>query len=126
MRRKRGVDLTRNEQKVLAAALRLRSESQDRLYGYELFATLCRWEGAKPMDHGTLYRCLRSLETRGLLTGVIEDEAERRVFYALTPNGVDASWKATLQLAALDDPPSWVGVGPAILAATRTNLRSGE
>ena len=116
MRRKQGTGLTRNEQKVLAAALRLRFDGGRSLYGYELFATLTGWEGAEPMNHGTLYRCMRSLERRGLLVAEEEATGERiRVCYALTADGLAAARRATIQLAALDDPPRWIDVGLAVL-----------
>lgn len=118
MRRKQGTGLTRNEQKVLAAALRQLHEGGRSLYGYELFATLKEWEGEAPMNHGTLYRCMRSLERRGLLVAEEEATGERiRVCYELTGDGLAAARRATIQLAALDEPPKWIDVGLAVLAA---------
>ena len=117
MRRKRGTDLTRNEHTLLAAALRLRYLGTGQLYGYELFATLRAWEGAEPMNHGTLYRGLRALEGRGLFTSAEDDgagEGERyRVFYELTADGLAAARRSTVQLAALEHPPSWIDIGLA-------------
>jgi DNA-binding PadR family transcriptional regulator len=115
VRRKRGTELTRNELKVLAAALRLHFEDEHQLYGYELFATLSEWEGGEPMNHGTLYRCLRSLEGLGLLSSTVDDSSARhRVFYQLTAPGLTAARRSTIQLAALYQPPPWIDLGAAI------------
>lgn len=112
MRRKDGTGLVRNERKVLAAALRLAFAGESALYGYELFARLREWEGEEPMDHGTLYRCLRSLEQRELFTSEVDQSTERiRVLYRLTPEGEAMARRATVQLAAEDVPLSWVDVG---------------
>ena len=114
MRRKDGTGLVRNERKVLAAALRLALEGQSELYGYELFARLQEWEGEAPMDHGTLYRCLRSLESRDFFTSAVDQSTERiRVVYRLTPEGEAVARKATIQLAAEDTPPAWIDVARA-------------
>lgn len=116
MRRRHGTGLTRNEQKVLAAALRLASESVDHLYGYEVFRLLTEWEGGQPMNHGTLYRCLRSLVDRGMLARRDEDAGDGpapRVYYELTPDGVVAARRAVVRLAALDLPPTWIDLGLA-------------
>jgi len=115
VRRKGGVDLTRNELKVLAAALRLLMDGAPDLYGYELFMCLRQWEGSAPMNHGTLYRGLRALEGRGYFVTSIEEVGERtRVRYVLTPDGVAAARHATIRLAALDRPPVWVDVRLAV------------
>jgi DNA-binding PadR family transcriptional regulator len=112
MRRKDGTGLVRNERKVLAAALRLAFAGESALYGYELFARLLEWEGEAPMDHGTLYRCLRSLEARELFTSEVDQSTSRiRVVYRLTPAGEAAARKAMIQLAAEQTPPSWVDIG---------------
>lgn len=116
MRRRHGTGLTVNEQKVLAAALRLASESVHHLYGYEVFRLLTQWEGGQPMNHGTLYRGLRSLVARGLLARRDEDGADGpapRVYYELTPDGVAAARQAVVRLAALDRPPAWIDLGLA-------------
>jgi DNA-binding PadR family transcriptional regulator len=111
MRRKDGTGLVRNERKVLAAALRLALDGDRALYGYELFARLREWEGEAPMDHGTLYRCLRALETRGFFTSEVDRSTERiRVVYRLTTEGAETARKATIQLAAEDTPLSWIDV----------------
>lgn len=100
---------------MLAAAIRLRFEGVTRLYGYDLFATLKQWEGGPPMNHGTLYRCLRSLESRGMFTSTVDQSVERlKVWYELTDEGIAAARKATLRLAAEDEPPRWVDVSVAI------------
>lgn len=115
MRRPRGSGLTRNEQKVLAAALRLATTGRSQLFGYEVFRELSAWEGATPMNHGTIYRCLRALEERDLLARHTETaDPEYRVFYELTSVGVTAARRAVIQLAALDAPPSWLDVGLAL------------
>ena len=113
MRRRHGTGLTRNEQKVLAASLRLAHESVVHLYGYEVFRLLTEWEGGKPMNHGTLYRCLRSLVERGLLVRRDDDGdgPAPRVYYELSPDGRAAARQATVQLAALDEPPGWIDLG---------------
>lgn len=99
---------------MLAAALRLAFVGERRLYGYELFARLKEWEGERPMDHGTLYRCLRSLEARGCFTSEVDQSTERiRVVYQLTPEGEAMARKATIQLAAEETPLSWVNVALA-------------
>lgn len=115
MRRKSGSGLVRNERKVLAAALKLAFRHPEGVYGYDLFARLLEWEGEPPMNHGTLYRCLRSLEQRGLLGGTIDKSSERvRVFYRLTPEGEVAARKATIELAAEAVPLAWVDVAVAV------------
>lgn len=119
MRRRHGTGLTRNELKVLAAALRLAYEGVVQLYGYELFRTLTTWEGDAPMNHGTLYRCLRSLEERQLLLrhDATEGGGAPRVRYELTASGRAAAGRATVQLAALDQPPPWIDLGVVSRAA---------
>jgi DNA-binding PadR family transcriptional regulator len=114
MRRKDGTGLVRNERRVLAAALRLALEGQPALYGYELFAQLKEWEGQAPMDHGTLYRCLRSLESRDFFTSEVDQTTERlRVVYRLTAQGEEAARKSTIQLLAEDTPLPWLDVALA-------------
>ncbi|MDQ1682641.1 MAG: Transcriptional regulator PadR-like family [Frankiaceae bacterium] len=113
MRRRAGIGLVRNESKILAAALRLAVTGTVHLYGYELFAQLSEWEGDAPMNHGTLYRCLRRLEQRGLfLTSSTDDPSHgpARVFYELTQTGVEAAREATVELASEAIPPAWVDV----------------
>lgn len=123
MRRKEGTGLVRNEKVVLAAALRLANEGKPGVYGYQLLAILRDWNEKKlPMDHGTVYRCLRSLEKRGLFTSRLElvggiegREGNRpRYWFDFTPDGVTAARKATIQLAAEDEPPAWVNPADAI------------
>ena len=119
VRRRGGTGLTRNEQKVLAAALRLHLDGVSELYGYELFSTLSNWEGEPPMNHGTLYRGLRALEQRGaFVSREVHDDARLKVLYELTGNGVEAARRATIQLAALDHPPGWVDIGAAAARGT--------
>jgi DNA-binding PadR family transcriptional regulator len=114
MRRKDGNGLIPNERKVLAAALRLAFAGESRLHGYELFARLRAWENGMPMDHGTLYRCLRSLEKRGHFTSQPEIVGVRvRIVYELTPAGEAAARQAVLELAAAPQTPAWIGVGLA-------------
>ena len=106
----------RNERKVLAAALRLAFAGEHGLHGYELFARLREWEGGPPMDHGTLYRCLRALEQRGYFTSelVRSHPGERiRVEYCLTPEGVLAARESVARLAAEAEPLTWVDAGLA-------------
>lgn len=116
VRRRAGNGLVRNESKILAAALRLAVTGTVHLYGYELFAQLSAWEGEAPMNHGTLYRCLRRLQDRGLLkTSSTEDPSlgPARIFYELTQDGIAEARAATMQLAAEDMPPVWVDVNVA-------------
>ena len=115
VRRRQGSGLTRNEQKLLAAALRLAVEGQPQIFGYELYRAISEWEGAEPMNHGTIYRCMRALETRGFVERDEEatEDDDYRVFYVLTRDGVGAARQATIQLAALDDPPRWVDIRTA-------------
>ena len=48
--------------------------------------------------------------------GFEEATGERiRVCYELTGDGLTAARRATIQLAALDDPPRWIDVGLAVL-----------
>lgn len=119
MRRKGGNGLVRNEMRVLAASLRLAVEGSSELYGYELFATLSAWEGRVPMNHGTLYRCLRALEARGLYDTHVAPSADgpARVFYTLTAAGVEAARSSTVRLAAADSAPSWIDLGHALPGA---------
>ena len=119
MRRKGGTGLVFNEMRVLAASLRLAVEGSSELYGYELFATLSAWEGQLPMNHGTLYRCLRALEARGLYDTHVgpSTEGPPRVFYTLTSAGVEAARGATVHLAAADAAPSWIDLGHALPGA---------
>lgn len=119
MRRKGGTGLVYNELRVLAASLRLAVEGSSELYGYELFATLSAWEGQLPMNHGTLYRCLRGLEARGLYETQVRPSSDgpARVCYTLTSGGVDAARAATVQLAASDGAPSWIDLGHALPGA---------
>ena len=109
-----GVGLTRHESRLLAAALKLAAEGVHDLYGYEVFAQLVRWEGAPPMNHGTVYRCLRALYEGGYLsTGQQEHErhpGRARIYYRLTAQGAEAARKATIRFAAENDPPGWIDV----------------
>jgi DNA-binding PadR family transcriptional regulator len=108
-----GTGLVRNETRILAAALRLAVEGTVHLYGYELYARLGQWEGEAPMNHGTLYRCLRRLELRGFFTTTVSHEdslGPARVFYELTPDGTTEARAATLRLAAEATPPVWLDV----------------
>jgi DNA-binding PadR family transcriptional regulator len=120
MRRAGGTGLTRHEMRLLAAALRLTVQGNPDLYGYELFATLTEWEGAEPMNHGTVYRCLRSLFHSGLLEAYEAPAPERaahpsRVLYRLTPRGVEAARQATVRLAGETTPLAWIDVRHALL-----------
>ncbi len=119
MRRKGGTGLVFNEMRVLAASLRLAVEGSNELYGYELFAQLSSWEGQRPMNHGTLYRCLRALERRGLYDTHVRPSTEgpARVFYTLTPSGVELARWATVQLAATAGAPTWIDLGHALPSA---------
>ncbi|MDX6227710.1 MAG: Transcriptional regulator PadR-like family [Frankiales bacterium] len=119
MRRKGGTGLVLNELRVLAASLRLAVEGSNELYGYELFATLSAWEGQLPMNHGTLYRCLRALEARGLFETYVRPSTDGpdRVCYTLTSSGVAAARRATVSLAATDNAPSWIDLGHALPGA---------
>ena len=106
--------------RLLAAALRLTVQGSPDLYGYELFATLTEWEGAEPMNHGTVYRCLRSLFHSGLLEAYEAPAPERaahptRVLYRLTPQGVEAARKVTVRLAGEAAPLAWIDVRNALL-----------
>ena len=108
--------MVRNESKILAAALRLAVTGTVHLYGYELFAQISAWEGDAPMNHGTLYRCLRRLEQRGLfVTSSTLDPSlgPARVCYALTQSGVEAARDATVQLASEAVPLVWVDIDVA-------------
>jgi len=124
MRRKGGNGLVFNEMRVLAASLRLAVEGSSELYGYELFGTLSAWEGQLPMNHGTLYRCLRALEARGLYDTHVRPSADgpARVFYTLTATGVEAARGATVQLAATGRAPSWLDLGHALPGALPGSL----
>lgn len=104
--------------RVLAASLRLAVEGASALYGYELFARLREWEGASPMNHGTLYRCLRALERRGYFTTrvVPQTDSLARVCYTLTPAGLEAARESTVALAAAGT-PAWVDPGHALPSA---------
>lgn len=106
---------------VLAAALRLAVHGTHELYGYELFAQLSAWEGRVPMNHGTLYRCLRALEGRGFFeTRVIPpSDGPARVGYSLTDAGVAAARRCTVRLAGEDEAPSWIDIGNALPDALR-------
>jgi DNA-binding PadR family transcriptional regulator len=107
----------RNERKVLAAALRLLFDGTSELHGYELFARLVAWEGEPPMNHGTLYRCLRSLEARSLLDSTIDQSSRHlRVNFSLTPAGIEAARLATLDLAGSVKPERWLDPGLATRA----------
>ena len=127
MRRKSGTGLVRNEVKALAAALKLAVEGQTRLYGYELFAQLASWEGQPPMNHGTLYRCLRSLESRGFLRAEMDDSESRpgppRVYYQLTAEGMLEARRSTLVLASELDALSWVDPRDALPAGAPRRRR---
>ena len=119
MRRKGGTGLVLNEMRVLAASLRLAVEGASELYGYELFAQLAEWEGQPAMNHGTLYRCLRALESRGLYETQVRPSADgpARVCYTLTSSGVECARWATVQLAATEQAPSWLDLGHALPSA---------
>lgn len=115
MRRKRGVGLVANEERILAALLRLAFGGQSPLHGYDLYAHLVSWESEPTMNHGTLYRCLRELESRGLLWSEISQVNNRlRVSYSLTEEGVEQARKSLLRLAASDEPPAWADITLAI------------
>ena len=115
VRRRSGNQLVVNEKRVLAGALRLATAGSSRLYGYELFALLRAWEGQAPMDHGTLYRCLRKLEARGYFSSQVEpaDPATRRVrvYYSLTASGLAAAEVAARELAESPTGPAWINTG---------------
>lgn len=91
-----------NELRVLVAALRLSNEGTSQLYGYELFAMLREWGGEAPMDHGTLYRCLRNLENRGYFSTEVRlagpQDRRARVYYTLTDAGRKAAVDAVTDL----------------------------
>jgi DNA-binding PadR family transcriptional regulator len=118
MRRKSGTGLVRNELKTLAAALRLAVDGRSRLYGYELFARLAAWEGRSPMNHGTLYRCLRSLERLGYLRAEVDPTGDGpgppRIYYTLTETGMLEARRSTLLLAAEKNPLAWIDPADAI------------
>ena len=124
MRRKGGTGLVLNELRVLAASLRLAVEGSTELYGYELFSTLSAWEGQLPMNHGTLYRCLRALERRGLYETQVRPSSDgpARVCYTLTHEGVEAARAATVKLAASDGVPVWLDLGHALPSAMPSAL----
>jgi DNA-binding PadR family transcriptional regulator len=112
VRRVGGVGLVKNENKILAAALRLAREGSVEIYGYELFAQLAEWGDEMPMNHGTVYRCLRRLEERGLFSSAVSRERTQgppRVIYRLTDAGTLAARDATHALAADAAPPAWLG-----------------
>jgi DNA-binding PadR family transcriptional regulator len=119
MRRKGGTGLVANEMRVLAASLRLAVEGAGELYGYELFAQLSAWEGQPIMNHGTLYRCLRALEARGMYQTQVRPSSDgpARVCYTLTASGVESARWATVQLAATDGAPAWIDLGHALPSA---------
>lgn len=102
MRRKGGVGLVRNEERVLAAALTLREQGQREFHGYQLvkaFATDPRLNVAM----STLYRCLSRLEERNLLKGTwrapVDDKDGRPIrYYHLTTKGVDAAEGVAIQI----------------------------
>ena len=100
---------------MLAGALRLEAGGSSRLYGYELFSLLRTWEGQAPMDHGTLYRCLRNLEARGYFASQVEltDPTTRRVrvYYSLTAAGLAAAQVAARELADSPAGPAWINPG---------------
>ncbi|MCU1678728.1 MAG: Lineage-specific thermal regulator protein [Frankiales bacterium] len=123
MRRRAGIGLVRNESKILAAALRLAVSGTVHLYGYELFALLSEWEGDAPMNHGTLYRCLRRLEQRALFTTSTTNDGSQgpaRVVYELTALGVTEAREATVRLASELSPPVWVDADVARMRLRRT------
>jgi DNA-binding PadR family transcriptional regulator len=103
MRRRSGNQLVVNELRVLVAALRLSEEGSEQLYGYELFALLREWGGEAPMDHGTLYRCLRNLENRSYFSTEVRlagpHDRRARVYYALTVDGRAAAVDAVAELS---------------------------
>jgi DNA-binding PadR family transcriptional regulator len=115
VRRRSGNQLVVNEKRVLAGALRLEAGGSSRLYGYELFSLLRTWEGQAPMDHGTLYRCLRKLEARGYFASQVElaDPTTRRVrvYYSLTASGMAAAQVAARELADSPAGPAWIKPG---------------
>jgi DNA-binding PadR family transcriptional regulator len=123
VRRKSGTGLVRNELKTLAAALKLAVDGQAKLYGYELFAQLGSWEGQPPMNHGTLYRCLRSLESKGFLKAEKDAGDKRpgppRVYYELTATGLAEARRSTYALAAEVDALPWINPGDALPASLR-------
>ena len=75
------------------------------------------------MNHGTLYRCLRSLERLGYLRADVDPASDRpgpaRVYYTLTDSGMQEARRSTLLLAAEVDPLSWVDPADAISPAGR-------
>lgn len=101
-----------NEKRLLAAALRLASEGATRFYGYELLERLEAWEQRRPMDHATLYRCLRKLEARGYfdcsVARLSEHDDRPRTYYALTAPGRVAAQQAAIELLAAPAPASWL------------------
>jgi Transcriptional regulator PadR-like family len=112
-------NLTSNESKVLAAALRLRRESVDHLYGYGLFLALWKWESGKPMNHGSVFRCLRSLERRrAFCATVVEGDGGSRVFYELTGEGQIAALGPIRRRGFLGGlKPVWLGTPASMLSS---------
>lgn len=112
VRRRNGDGLVVNEQRLLAAALRLSSEGTDRFYGYELLERLEAWEHRRPMDHATMYRCLRKLEGRGFFASTVArlsaHDERPRVYYSLTDAGRVGAPQAAIQLLASPTPALWV------------------
>jgi DNA-binding PadR family transcriptional regulator len=113
--------------KTLAAALKLAVDGQPRLYGYELFAQLGTWEGQAPMNHGTLYRCLRSLENKGFLQAENDDSPSRvgppRVYYELTATGTAEARRSTYALASEVNALTWIDPADALPGAVQPQRR---
>lgn len=102
MRRKGGVGLVRNEERVLAAVLTLRHHGQREFHGYQLVKA---FEGDPRLNvaMSTLYRCLSRLEERKLLKGTwrapADDKDGRPIrFYHLTAKGVDAAEQVEVEI----------------------------
>ncbi len=92
MRRKGGVGLTRNEERVLVVALSLLQRGSDRFHGYPLAKALADADPrGRVMNYATLYRCLGRLEDRELAASAwtMGETSRPRREYTLTPAGID-------------------------------------
>ena len=110
---------------VLAASLRLALEGAGEVYGYELFARLAGWDDRAIMNHGTLYRCLRSLENQGLYCTTTRPSTDRPASATPSPRpGLRQPGEPSFQLAAADQPAVWVNIRYALPPAGTTGRQN--
>lgn len=107
---------------ILDAAIAMRNGGDNEFHGYAIAKEIRDHAEARRLTaHGTLYRALERLETRGLLESRMEDpdfafaeNRPRRRLYTVTATGVRAAQTAERPGSALQATPGTTpGVAPS-------------